>query len=108
MDDFQEAVEERMVKATARAISFAVAQGGADCRVSGDVCARTSPQCADGFQAQCGGAGFEHVVPCCKADQHCVVATEDEFVCWPKSFQPQPDWIGTIAECTLPTPPPPP
>lgn len=103
MDDFDIAVEERMVIATARAIATAVAEGGDGCRASGDVCARTSPQCAS-TNAACGGAGFEHVLPCCEANQHCVVNTDAEFRCWTKSFPVLPGWNGTVAECTLPSP----
>lgn len=104
-EDFQESVEERVVFATARAIATAVAQGGSDCRAGGDVCARTSPQCASA-NAKCGGDGFDHVLPCCTENYRCIVQTEDEYRCRHKSFPVLPGWIGTVADCTLPSPAP--
>lgn len=103
--DFQIALEERMLTATARAIAGAVAiadeEEGSQCRVSADVCASVSELCVDNNEL-CGGAPFEFTSPCCDPDAQCIVQNEDRFLCRSSALPIPSFWIGTIAECTLP------
>ena len=103
--DFDFAVSERMVTATARAIAEAVAiaseEEGNMCLVSLDVCAANSPQCV---RNQCGGSGFEFVMPCCNPDHRCVVQSERRFLCRHRNARIPSFWDGRIAECNLPLP----
>ena len=104
--DFQFAVEERMLVATAVAIADAVADAslvdGHGCRAGGDVCAATSPQCVSG-NSLCGGTdrGAADVLPCCDPDFRCFVRDERRFFCRRRTFRPPRFWDGRIEECTL-------
>lgn len=104
--DFQFAVEERMLVATAVAIAGAVADAslvdGNGCRAGGDVCAATSPQCVSG-NSLCGGTdrGAADVLPCCDPDFRCFVRDESRFFCRRRTFRPPRFWDGRIEECTL-------
>ena len=102
--DFQFAVEQRMLIATARAIATAVADAdeidGNLCRISANPCASTSELCV-GNNRRCGGDGFADVLPCCDPDFRCFVRDEARFFCRRRTFRPPSFWDGRIEECTL-------
>lgn len=93
-------VERRMLTATARTISLAVAGGGDLCRIAGDQCAQLSEECAESTE-QCGGAGIDGVLPCCDPDHRCVVRTDDFFMCRHRLATTPSGWDGRIADCEL-------
>lgn len=99
--DFQFAIEERMISATARAIASAVAsaEDADECSVVVSPCSSAHTSCVPNNQ-KCGGSGFEYVLPCCDPDYRCFQRNSRDYRCRHRNYTPPSFWDGTIQECT--------
>lgn len=95
--DFEFAIEERMVTATAAAITSAIARASEHsdgCSIELEVCGKTSP-CAR-RRGVCRGPGVNGVLPCCDSGYHCVRLDDEESRCR-RMDRPAPSFYeGTI------------
>ena len=102
--DFQFAVEERMLTATARAIASAVEDAGeregSTCRPNFFPCTFRSEVCVRN-NGKCSGSGVEGVLPCCDPDYRCFRRTATDFRCRHRNSRLPSFWDGTIEACTL-------
>lgn len=99
--DFQFAVEERMIFATARAIARAVADAEAadECNVFVSPCSSGHSECVPRNQ-KCGGRDFDYVLPCCDPDYRCFERNSNDFRCRHRNWNPPSFWTGVIQECS--------
>lgn len=99
--DFQFAVEERMVFATARAIARAVSDATDSdlCEVEVSPCSSASDTCIRN-NLKCGGSGFDYVLPCCDEDYRCFQRNAVDFRCRHRNARLPSFWDGTLQECT--------
>lgn len=105
--DFQFALEERMLTATASAITSAISRASEHsdgCSIEIEVCGKTS-ECARNNRV-CRGPGIAGTLPCCNSDYHCVRRNDDESRCRRISAPIPSFYEGTIeapTTCRLPT-----
>ena len=104
--DFGFAIEERMLSATASAITSAISRASFHsdgCSIEIEVCGKTS-QCARNNRA-CRGSGISGTLPCCNSDYHCVRRSDEESRCRRISSPIPSFYEGTVeapTTCRLP------
>lgn len=100
-EGFEEIFVEKTISATARAIATAIADAGTnnECSITVSPCASASDQCVPS-NLQCGGRGFDYVLPCCDPDYRCYKRNSRDFRCRRKDSRLPSFWDKTLQECT--------